>query len=152
MIDGNSKRIDTEVNIFLARVTASKDQGFFRLQITDNRSKNLIIEANIPIDKIADLVSSRQLTAPAKFYRSLTTGKYMEQKTIHVPLDGDVAGEVAMATVRKFVSEHWKGWTSYKVDLESYSYRNANRINDTQFYSLRIFRYVPGQPVLEQGD
>lgn len=138
------KEIGTEVELTMSMIYGVYPEEY-RIEITDDRSRSVIAEIKMPAAMLANLVSSRPVKAKAKVYRSLTFGRYVEMRTISVPLDIDDAGDVAMQKVRQFLRENWPGWEMLS-EYDSYTYRNRTVISEKQFYEVKISKFNVEKP------
>lgn len=139
------KVINTELELYLSR-TSGGNPEHFRLEVVDKRSRLVLLNARIPTYQIANLISTRPVhVEDATLYRSLAFGKYMDYRTINVPIGADTTNDDVMKTMKAFVKENWGGW-ELDVGEDEYNFRSRKQVGYNNFYEVRIIRFTTEKP------
>lgn len=139
-------KIETEIDVQLAHGSGPNGPRWF-LEITDRRSRSMIVRAHIPDAHMGRALGSQQITVPAEVWRDDHLGQWRENQTRAVPMPRALA-------FNDFDPEAWRAavfeWQADQPDLEGWIPRiepkwNGHRYTDGA-YSVHFFRYVDAPP------
>lgn len=138
------KEIKTEVDLVMSRTSGSADE--FMLQVTDKRSRTVLLDIRLKPWQIANLMSTRRAEGTASYFRHLATGRYLEIKTINVPIDDKtLQGEAIIDMADRFVKKAWPGW-ELDVGQHKYSHMKRQVLGEIAVYEVTIVRFVAERP------